>query len=729
MINVRLIAKRSMYTGVLLCGAASAEPSNTDTDCIRKVLPTLAAQVAADTSCVLSLVDAKSLIVPEIRRQAATPPSRLPGIGKPVPPFRELQRNNGQWSGSAGSITLGRFALPERFSSVVGDLLSAPMVLDLSQTPLADASFSPSKLIQNEAGGIRWQSDIERLAMRLQIEGTYHFDGLFTMRLDWNASVPGGVVTLQLPLQSSLLRHVARRGPHASDSALPRVIDIDPATPYQFEYTPWLQLSDDRHGFVLLSASQESWGDVRHPISIQYSSGRPILVVAFSLDAPKRSVEIALQPLPLRDERVNPHDTKWLAGQVPDAKPLHARVSRSVASATGVTDFPSHVVVHQGWTDIQGYPGTHDARLFASLQSFIESVHDADAKALLYLGAEASVAMPDFARWLRQIVAIPLRRGRSRGETPALRPHGGSMEWAAHHASLVEALMQDSGADGVFLDMLGDVRPSINRWAGLGYMANDKTLRAEFPWFANRYWLHRLSEAVHRGGRDAVIACHVSGPATPGQGVCDYLLVGEQELAEGRRRGNARYLDLIEPERLRALYNPYRRGLPIQWLVKPSRGGAGMDRVSASTLTLDIPVRTQWPQFIAASAQTSMLNPVADVRRHWALWRSRTAQGLWIAPWEPQPIRWHGTGAPSLSTRTLMHRSRLEVTVSNFTLTDHCGMLQLSTADLALSGLSITQAHHLSEGAALEIQVEGVPVCVSAKDFVVVELTLDSSSP
>lgn len=632
-----------------------------------------------DLRCIEFLADISSTTRPEVRRERTVPPARLPERTPPVKPFESLNLSDGVWLGPAGSITFSPDGLFQSLNATAGPLITQPLIVTIDESmPL---KWRPETALTPSAGSLRWRSVAEHKQGTLSLTGTYHFDGLLTFRLDWQGEPDASIADVQLVLDEALAQHVVSRVFNRDTKLGTRshqvIHDLVSHEHLALSYTPQLSLGSDRHAALLLTTSGESFRTAENPepLRIALRDKRLQLSMVWPLGATNRSLEFAIQALPLRRGVVQPHRSELLTAQVPDAIDLDRRMRNGKVGKLS-NEFPPIIIVHQGWSGVQGYPDTSDPQRLARVRDFVAEAHRRNSRVLLYLGAELPTTMPNWPEHAKRALAFPLRPGRTRDSVPAWRPAGGQVDWVDEHVTAVRRLLAETDADGLFLDTLGDVRASVNPWVGLGYRRSDGALQPEYAWFENRRWLLRLADAVHSHSNAGFLACHVSGVASPGQGVCDLLLVGETELAVGRRQGIAAYLDRLSLPRLRALYNPHRRGIPMQWLVKPERGGAALQRVSASVSQLDIPVRVQWPHFIGRTARHSMLNPVDEMLEHWRLRRNNIPSATWVPYWEAQPVAYDAPDGIVVSSRISTDGVRLDVSVSNLDTTEQCVVIE-----------------------------------------------------
>ena len=437
--------------------------------------------------------------------------------------------------------------------------------------------------------------------------------------------------------------------------------------PFSFQYT----ISGERLGLLFAVETNERWvaDDSNGAFRICRHADRASFEIVF-IDSPldlkePLSYEFALQILPVRPLPTAARMAQFNTAQFPDPGSLYRRrfhergslretlggiqggkaADRSAYSAA-VDAGLSTLVVHQGWTEIQGYPGTRDKRRLQQLERFVDDAHGRGLRVLLYVGRELSEAAPEWQQ-ADSIAALPLRFGRSRGNVRAVRPAGAEAAWTEMLIRRIRTLRDTVGIDGVFLDLVAEPDVSMNRRAGLGYESADGALHGALPLFGNRLLMRRIYEIFHpeagASGDDTrgIVACHANGPHRPAHAFCDYVLAGEAELAEARRHPDRARARLADPTGFRVVYSPRLRGVPVVWLSKPARGGFDMNANAALTLLHDVPQRVQWPHFIERQARVSMLNDPDDVHRHWRLWANHPVADFHASTWYPY---WSNSG-------------------------------------------------------------------------------------
>lgn len=530
-------------------------------------------------------------------------------------------------------------------------LLAGAMRVDAGASAVID--WQRVEGTRASATEMAWRGEGRVAGRAVQIDTALAFDGLMSFRLHWPGlpeDVPATPLRLVLPLKAETVTHAAWLGGgpwpvDKSDSTPPfEGVRLDTEVlklPFTFQVT----LGGERAGLALGFESTAGWDlpPDATPIHIQHAEGGPQLEVRFTQDADAtrraRTIDGYLQVLPLRPWPSPERIEAFNPAQFADATPVARRQLVGGASTGSALQQARNaglrtLVVHQGWNDVQGAALPRDPKRLDALAEFVETAKRQDLRTLVYLGREVSSASPHWAD-IMALARVPLRFGRRRGNDVALRPAGG----AAFERALVtdtRRLLAATGAGGLFLDLVAEAEPSLNPWAGQGTIDERSNVHARLPMLENRRLMFGLYEAVRSQDPDGIIACHVDGPARPGHAFCDYMLVGEALVAQSRRSTATRLADLLPRERFRALYAPWRRGLPIVWMSKPARGGPDPAVLGALTWLHGVPQRTQWPMLIARGTRHAMMNRVEDLHQHWQLWQhsgiATAAPDAWCTP-------------------------------------------------------------------------------------------------
>ncbi|MEO1036545.1 MAG: glycoside hydrolase domain-containing protein [Pseudomonadota bacterium] len=548
------------------------------------------------------------------------------------------------------TITLGQNGLPAAVHAAGAPLLSAPTALRANGNALSVAT--PVAFVEESPACVAWRSELRAGNDRYVLTGFLSFDGLLRYSFVAQSEAPQPIaLTLNMhrrnglglswgPIQEVHDSADERHGPDYGHAPL-----VDAATIWPFANV--YVLDDAARGIAVIAESRQLY-DVREaPASSHCTQDACQFLVRLSAArAASDSPTLGLQILPVRALPSTERLAAYNPLQIPDALHLTRQrwldagsYRRSLAAGLdapskiaassldrAVADGLRTIVVHQGWTGWQGYPGPSTAAERAALKRLCDLAHRRGLRVLAYVGLELSLAAPEWSALAADVAALPLRFGRTRDGVRAIRPAAASNAYRDFLVRHITDLRDDVGIDGVFLDLVAEAQPSANATAGFGFKRGG-TRQTELPLLANRELLRALYTLFHEpGSPQGVVACHVSGVFQPSQAFCDYVLAGEAEVA-ALRRGTARSLnDVMPAAAFSGAYNPTVRGIPIVWMSKPERGGPAFDAMASTILPAGILPRGQWPHFIPAHSSISMLMPARDAAWAWQLWQGAFPQ-------------------------------------------------------------------------------------------------------
>lgn len=369
--------------------------------------------------------------------------------------------------------------------------------------------------------------------------------------------------------------------------------------------------------------------------------------MAFELNQ-EIELEFALGVLPVRKPDTWENISFFNTAQFKDAKSSFNRklfdkgsFERSLAYKKGfkVTESQSAIdeavesglktiILHQQWTDLQGYPGVKQKELLEYVKKFVKYAHDRELKVVIYLGLELSEAAPEWPNSAVRMASYPLVKGRTRDRVISIRPNVGSPCFQNYLLSNLKALVQETDIDGVFLDLIPDAERDANYFNGSGYIDADGRLRTEKQILSTRNLLKKIYEMFHGGlKQDGIVIGHVTNMFEPAHAFVDYLLVGEKHIKYSRSNPEVKVNELISPDQIKALYLPKLNGIPLFWLSKENRGGPSVEEARPHLLPYGLLQRTQWPHFIFNNSWQTMLNPTKAMVDEWRIWRAISALG------------------------------------------------------------------------------------------------------
>jgi len=575
-------------------------------------------------------------------------------------PFEPIVRTGRMLTVTGRRIVLSEGGLPAAIHAA-GQVVSPSETRWWTESERGAVPTSPLRFTRDTPERVAWTADSDIAGMRLRIEGSLEFDGFLHYRVTVSPHEQTGMLSplgLRIPLAVEPAGYLGWLGGGAvpprkqePDWSLAQAYDARETRPgceilpFAFQYI----VSGETAGLLFAVESDRDWRiddrDSNFRVCREPDTAEFGVHFVDHRTAAGRSItfEFALQPLPVKPLPGARRMNEFNPAQFPDAGLMYRRGLRGRGSANrslrhaddaaspagpsaweaAVSEGLRTLVVHQGWTELQGYPGSHEPERLAALRRLVDDAHESGLKVLVYVGLELSEAAPEWPALAHRIATLPLRFGRSRGAVRSVRPSGGSTEYARFLVTRLRSLRERTGIDGVFLDLVAEPQVSMNEAGGMGYRTADGEYRGTLPAFGNRQLLKAVYTLFHEmPDEPGIVACHANGPHRPGHGFCDYLLAGETEIAESRRRPERRIDDVMELTRFRTVYSPMLRGVPLVWLSKPQRGGFSMEANAAVTLLHDVPQRAQWPHFIPADAMSSILNSPDAVYRQWRVWRS-----------------------------------------------------------------------------------------------------------
>jgi len=584
----------------------------------------------------------------------------------PPPPFSPLRTTGQEIQSASHRIVVGNDGLPSHISSLGLGITAGPLTLVFGDEARShDISTGLLEMKQVSDRRVTWRTELQSSSHEVTVLGEASFDGLvrYTFRVETSEGAQDQTLSLCIPFKPSVAKfynHLTL-GTRPLTKANPELmfekefggglLTTQKTLPFSFQY----QFLNFEVGLAIIVESLRDLrlrvADIENAFTVSTSSDATTvcLLVASNLRATNgepstQEINLAIQPMPVRPfpsskdiQLLNP--AQWAnakalfgfdylaPGSIPNnarnylnLSPLDAPKSAvEQAKADGLRVF----VLHQGWTEVQGYPGTFSSSRKRKLQEFISVAHQNDIKVVLYLGLELAENAPEWGALAARISRLPLRFGRSRGATSSLRPSGGNSEYSEFLVRGVRRLVEEYDIDGVFLDLIPETQISMNPIANEGYRDDNGALHGDLKLLEARSMLSKIYEIFHpRTGPQGIVIGHVNGPFRPGHAFLDYVLTGEAEAYRKIRQAHLSPDEILDLDEFAAIYNPRVWGIPLVWMSKPSRGGLSMNQSAAVSLLFGIPQRTQWPHFIPDGVKSVMLNPIQDVIEHWRIWQT-----------------------------------------------------------------------------------------------------------
>ncbi len=289
------------------------------------------------------------------------------------------------------------------------------------------------------------------------------------------------------------------------------------------------------------------------------------------------------------------------------------------------------IVMHQGWTELQGYPGTFDTQLDQYLRTTIANAHAKGLKAVLYLGLEVSTACPEWDEYASKMVKLPLWMGRERTSPAAAAPRPCSNRY--YNDMLVHRLhdlINEYDIDGVFLDGHPTLGLCMNTSHGHGYTKPDGTWAGTSYALESRDLMRRIYSLFHDEVKTNGVVIGHGGLYTSSFAFMDVNLAGETEVYARAVNPALKLNDLMSLDYFGALYNQDVFGTRLLWMSKPDKGGFTYDQNMAATFAYGVLPRVFYPELDAPApaALQALKNETRDMPRSHEVWNILDRFGL-----------------------------------------------------------------------------------------------------
>lgn len=415
-----------------------------------------------------------------------------------------------------------------------------------------------------------------------------------------------------------------------------------------FPFSSFVQVVGDTTGIHLVFNTDKFWSDKNAEAMQLERNGEFARLTAEFINGEAQDIDVPIEFkfglgfLPVKTSRswdnllaFNPaqfKDAKSVINRFKSSKNNQAKnylgfkessfeLSRTLEGA--LKDGLETIVVHQEWTDLQGYPGAINKDKIDLLADLVDRAHRQNIRVLAYVGLELSESAPEWEGHAVSMANIPVVRGRSRGTVDAIRPNSGNSCYTDFLIAKLAQLVKQTNIDGVFLDLIPDSDLDINPFVGDAYLDWEGNLRGSRGLFASRSLMKRIYEMFHGGlVEDGIVVGHTKAPFYPSHAFVDYLLTGETQIKVHRNNPALSSSEVLSTPMLRSLANSELLGVPIYWLTKEDRGGPGIAENRSILLPHGILQRTQWPHFILDNVDRTMLNSSQEVLHEWKIWKA-----------------------------------------------------------------------------------------------------------
>jgi hypothetical protein len=244
---------------------------------------------------------------------------------------------------------------------------------------------------------------------------------------------------------------------------------------------------------------------------------------------------------------------------------------------------------HEQWTDYEGYTSTWHGE---KLRALVNACHARGMRLLLYYGFLFSNLAPEWPQYGDECVVEP----RSAYDPYVYPPQPAQKAYRVCYRSVwqdalaagIAKMMDDYGADGVYLDGTACPEYCTNRRHGCGYIKPDGSVGGTWDFFAVREMMRRIYTIVKTRKPDGQVNIHNSSCMTiPTVAWATSFWPGEQ--FGSIRRGPAQALGTLPLDVFRTSFMGRQWGVPAEFLCydRPYT----YDQASAFTLLHDVLVR------------------------------------------------------------------------------------------------------------------------------------------
>ena len=467
------------------------------------------------------------------------------------------------------------------------------------------------------------------------------FDGMirFDWRLESSEPVRVDELTLEIPIRQEFARYFYQyRGRCGDDRWIGRI----PPAGLTKGFRPYIWIGDERTGLSWFAESDENWfhADPDRCLEIRRRNGavtvrlrlvsRPVIVTPAASMFPltdRRPVSVrslrytfGLQATPVKPVVKDAWDTRTICIQQHTVG-LEGRLGLDIGLLDRLRDAGVRtVVIFEHWTDVEAHKIPCAAAL---LKKIVRACHKRDMQVLFYFGFLLSDLAPEYRELAHSSFTLPKTGWSMLHYLP--QPAQAAWRvclrspWQDLVASGVAYVMDELGADGVYLDGTASPYACRNMLHGCGVLRKDGSIGPTFPIFSVRSAMRRIHEAVTSRKPDGQVNVHNSTcMTTPTLAWATSTWDGEQFAGLGRGADLDGFLPL---DVFRTEFMGHQWGIPAELLCygKP----LSYRQAWALALLHDVPVRP-------------MLNKVFDdVNLASRIWKAMDEFGRNEAEWVP----------------------------------------------------------------------------------------------
>lgn len=595
-------------------------------------------------------------------------------VSRKVPePFEAVSVHGDEVSVWNRRYLLGGNGLPRQIIVNGKEILSAPvrLITEVNGESTRDAASGlKTKYVRDDEASFSAASTLPSSTTNTEMTTTIGFDGLawFEFAITPKSAVVIDNLVLEIPIRAGFARLFTH---HFIQNDNPYQIDAlndfgGGPLPERWEsaFTPAVWIGNEEGGIQWLAEDRCAWSarsdnKVIRLVRRTDSTVLSVTIIDKGLSlGPNETyrVRFGLLPTPVKAlptwQRYSQFSTAQAASALQaldwvKSGPDKSRLDKAVEKGLRM------VVIHQMWTELQGYPGTFRKNNENALKEFVREAHKRAIKVILYIGSGVSMAAPEWQESGEKTIVKPNKPSKTRDDPPAKSywPDA-NRYYSPFLASKINELIRVYDIDGVMLDGHASVRPCENGLHGHGCVRGGRTFPT-YPILETRALMRQIYTLFHGGARsDGIVLAHSSISFMPPLAFCDFRWAGEALLHTYSRRywpdaGKAGKADFYSLEDFRALFLPSSTGIPLIYMPKEGRGKVTVNQMASVVLVHGIMPRFRWPMLQGnADSQDERLY------RTWAMWKKVVNDaGVTFHPyWANQPhVRYAKEGELAVS--------------------------------------------------------------------------------
>lgn len=549
------------------------------------------------------------------------------GITENVPePWSNIVVNNNKVKIWGREYTFGGNGLPSGINVLGNELLSMPINLKMEvngQHANTEAGKLLNKLQKSNKVVLTSSSNTNNVNIETTVEIEY--DGLMVFNFSvkpLNGPVIINSLQIEIPIRKELVtlfshHYLLTEDPFKTAAENDFGGGSLPTHDWTSPFTPLVWLGNERMGLQWFAENTEGWAIRNNDqvIAIKQDN-KSVLLQINVIDKDKKInkehnfrfglIATPVKPLPSY-EKYSTFSTTQAASAIQALKWVKPR-DNTTPLDEAIKRGLKMVVIHQLWTELQGYPGTLRAENDAALRKFMKEAHKRGLKVILYVGREISMACPEWSSWGEKMIMKPNKLGVKRSDPPAkaFRPDANKY-YTDFLCFKIKTLIQEYDIDGVMLDGHGNIMPCENLEHGHGYKDSAGKIHPTYAILETRDLLKRLYGIFHGlEKKDGIVLAHVGSPFVPSLNFSDFRWAGEGVIRTfnkaywknvGGMPGRAvaeKLTSGLTLDEFRACYMSFPFGVPIVYMPKTKDVSTPASETAAITLIHDVMPRFKW---------------------------------------------------------------------------------------------------------------------------------------